>query len=83
MQFLHAGDELVVLRLDRLGRSTRGVLNLVHELDEKGRPSAFLSPKSRQPEAWAGWSLLSSDGRRHGTQVHQRQAKSGHRRGKS
>lgn len=23
MQFLHAGDELVVLRLDRLGRSTR------------------------------------------------------------
>ena len=36
MQFLHAGDELVVLRLDRLGRSTRDVLNLVHELDEKG-----------------------------------------------
>ena len=35
MQFLHAGDELVVLRLDRLGRSTRDVLNLVHELDEK------------------------------------------------
>lgn len=33
---LHTGDELVVLRLDRLGRSTRDVLNLVHELDEKG-----------------------------------------------
>ncbi|MFF0952900.1 recombinase family protein [Rhizobium leguminosarum] len=60
MQFLHAGDELVVLRLDRLGRSTRDVLNLVHELDEKGHPSTFLSPKSRQPEAWAEWSLPSS-----------------------
>src|SRR3546814_5873003 len=36
MQFMHTGDELVVLRLDRLGRSTRDVLNLVHELDEKG-----------------------------------------------
>ncbi|WP_246072562.1 recombinase family protein [Martelella lutilitoris] len=36
MQFLHVGDELVVLRLDRIGRSTRDVLNLVHELDEKG-----------------------------------------------
>lgn len=33
---MHTGDELVVLRLDRLGRSTRDVLNLVHELDEKG-----------------------------------------------
>src|SRR3546814_1023061 len=31
MQFMHTGDELVVLRLDRLGRSTRDVLNLVHE----------------------------------------------------
>ena len=36
MQFLRTGDELVVLRLDRLGRSTRDVLNLVYELDEKG-----------------------------------------------
>nr|WP_284775409.1 hypothetical protein [Agrobacterium sp. lyk4-40-TYG-31] len=25
MQFLHAGDELVMLQLDRLGRSTRDV----------------------------------------------------------
>jgi DNA invertase Pin-like site-specific DNA recombinase len=31
MDFLHAGDELVVVKLDRLGRSTRDVLNLVHE----------------------------------------------------
>ncbi|UXC93904.1 recombinase family protein (plasmid) [Sphingobium sp. RSMS] len=30
MQFLRADDELVVLRLDRLGRSTRDVLNRHH-----------------------------------------------------
>ena len=29
LEFLRAGDELVVHRLDRLGRSTRDVLNLV------------------------------------------------------
>lgn len=45
MQFLHAGDELVVLRLDRLGRSTRDVLNLVHELDEKGASLRVLEPE--------------------------------------
>src|SRR3954449_4063138 len=33
MDFLHAGDELVVVKLDRLGRSTRDMLNLVHDLD--------------------------------------------------
>ncbi|MES0864889.1 recombinase family protein [Ruegeria sp. SCPT10] len=36
MEFLREGDELVVHRLDRLGRSTRDVLNLIHELDAKG-----------------------------------------------
>ncbi|MCO6179815.1 recombinase family protein [Ciceribacter sp. RN22] len=45
MQFLHAGDELVVLRLGRLGRSTRDVLNLVHELDEKGASLRVLEPE--------------------------------------
>ncbi len=45
MDFLHAGDELVVLRLDRLGRSTRDVLNLVHELDEKGASLRVLEPE--------------------------------------
>src|SRR3546814_970801 len=44
MQFMHTGDELVVLRLDRLGRSTRDVLNLVHELDEKGASLRILEP---------------------------------------
>ncbi|MFT8347294.1 recombinase family protein [Gluconobacter oxydans] len=44
MQFLRTGDELVVLRLDRLGRSTRDVLNLVHELEEKGASLRVLEP---------------------------------------
>lgn len=45
LQFLRAGDELVVLRLDRLGRSTRDVLNLVHELEEKGDSLRVLEPE--------------------------------------
>ncbi|MTH94585.1 recombinase family protein [Roseibium sp. RKSG952] len=45
MQFLQAGDELVVLRLDRLGRSTRDVLNLVHELDQRGASLKVLEPE--------------------------------------
>ncbi len=36
MDFLREDDELVVVKLDRLGRSTRDVLNLVHELEAKG-----------------------------------------------
>src|SRR3546814_4038664 len=46
MQFMHTGDELVVLRLDRLGSSTRDVLNLVHELDEKGASLRILEPEA-------------------------------------
>jgi DNA invertase Pin-like site-specific DNA recombinase len=36
MEFVREGDELVVLKLDRLGRNTRDVLNLVHDLRQKG-----------------------------------------------
>jgi len=39
LDFLTEGDTLVAYKLDRLGRSTRDVLNIVHELDQKG---AFL-----------------------------------------
>ncbi|MGO6944711.1 recombinase family protein [Rhizobium johnstonii] len=45
LQFLRAGDELVVLRLDRLGRSTRDILNLVHKLDNKGVSLRVLEPE--------------------------------------
>lgn len=36
LDFLRPGDELVVTRLDRLGRDTRDVLNLIYECEQKG-----------------------------------------------
>jgi DNA invertase Pin-like site-specific DNA recombinase len=36
MAFIRPGDTLVVVKLDRLGRSNRDALNLVHELEQKG-----------------------------------------------
>src|SRR3978361_197530 len=47
MSFLRPGDELVVVKLDRLGRSTRDVLNLVHELKGKGA-AGYPAPRSRE-----------------------------------
>src|SRR3954463_16682150 len=44
LDFLRRGDELVVVKLDRLGRSTRDVLNLVHELEAKGAALTVLEP---------------------------------------
>jgi DNA invertase Pin-like site-specific DNA recombinase len=44
MAFVRPGDSLVVVKLDRLGRSTRDVLNLVHELEEKGAHLKVLEP---------------------------------------
>jgi len=45
LDFIQKGDELIVHRLDRLGRSTRDVLNLVHELDAKGASLRVLEPE--------------------------------------
>lgn len=42
--FLRDGDELVVSRLDRLGRDTRDVLNIVHECEQKGAFVTVLDP---------------------------------------
>jgi DNA invertase Pin-like site-specific DNA recombinase len=52
LEFIRAGDALVVVKLDRLGRSTRDVLNLVHELESKGAALRVLEPKidTSQPE---------------------------------
>jgi DNA invertase Pin-like site-specific DNA recombinase len=36
LAFLHAGDILMVTRIDRLARSIRDLQNLVHELKERG-----------------------------------------------
>lgn len=44
LDFIRPGDTLVVTKLDRLGRSTRDVLNLVHELSEKGASLRVLEP---------------------------------------
>src|SRR5208337_2464611 len=44
MTFIRPGDTLVVVKLDRLGRSTRDVLNLVHELEQKGASLRVLEP---------------------------------------
>jgi DNA invertase Pin-like site-specific DNA recombinase len=44
LAFIRPGDTLVVLKLDRLGRSTRDVLNLVHELEQRGASLRVLEP---------------------------------------
>src|SRR3954469_9283513 len=44
IEFLRPGDELVVTRLDRLGRDTRDVLNIVHEGDERQAFVTVLDP---------------------------------------
>lgn len=45
LAFIRPGDTLVVVKLDRLGRSTRDVLNLVHELQGKGAALRVLEPE--------------------------------------
>jgi DNA invertase Pin-like site-specific DNA recombinase len=44
LDFFRPGDVLIVVKLDRLGRNTRDVLNLVHELEEKGASLRVLEP---------------------------------------
>ena len=44
IDFLRPGDQVVVVRLDRLGRDTRDVLNIVHEFKQRGASLRVLSP---------------------------------------
>src|ERR1700684_1765703 len=44
LEFIRPDDVLIVVKLDRLGRNTRDVLNLVHELEEKGASLRVLEP---------------------------------------
>lgn len=36
LEFMRAGDELVVMRIDRLARSIRDMQNIVHDLKQRG-----------------------------------------------
>jgi DNA invertase Pin-like site-specific DNA recombinase len=45
LDFIRAGDAMVVAKLDRLGRSTRDVLNVVYELEQKGAHLRVLEPE--------------------------------------
>ena len=45
LEFVRSGDTVVVVKLDRLGRSPRDVLNLVHELEGKGAALRVLEPE--------------------------------------
>ena len=45
LDFIREGDTLMVTKLDRLGRSTRDVLNIVHELEQKGAHLRVLEPE--------------------------------------
>lgn len=44
IDFLRPDDELIVARLDRLGRDTRDVLNIIHEVEQKGAFVTVLDP---------------------------------------
>jgi DNA invertase Pin-like site-specific DNA recombinase len=44
LDFIRPGDVLIVVKLDRLGRNTRDVLNLVRELEEKEASLRALEP---------------------------------------
>ena len=44
IEFLRPQDELFVTRLDRLGRDTRDVLNIIHECDQRQAFVTVLDP---------------------------------------
>ena len=44
IDFLRTGDELIATRLDRLGRDTRDVLNIIHDCEQKGAFVNILDP---------------------------------------
>ena len=44
LSFLRPDDELMVTRLDRLGRDTRDVLNIIHECEQKQAFVTVLDP---------------------------------------
>lgn len=52
IEFLREGDELLVTRLDRLGRDTRDVLNIVHDCQQRGAFVTILDPSFQPVAKW-------------------------------
>jgi hypothetical protein len=59
LQALREGDTLVVWKLDRLGRSLRHLVNVVHDLASRGI-GVVMVLQSTRPRLRASWSLASS-----------------------
>lgn len=55
IEFLRRGDELVVTRLDPLGRDTRDVLNIVHDCEQRGAFVTMLDPHVTTRAIWGIW----------------------------
>jgi Resolvase, N terminal domain len=72
LDFIRPGDALVVVKLDRLGRSTRDVLNLVHELEEKEASLRVLEPAIDTGGPMGRMVLGARYGRGDGVGLHQR-----------
>ena len=53
LDFLRESDVVCVHKLDRLGRNTRDVLNLVHEIHAKGAHLEVLEPAISTDGPWA------------------------------
>ena len=79
LDFIRPGDVLIVVKLDRFGRNTRDVLNLVHELEEKGASLKVLEPAidTGGPMGRMVLTVL-RHGRRDGAWLHPRSATRGH-----
>ena len=63
LKALRRGDVLVAWKLDRLGRDLRHLVNLVHELTERGVGLKILTGQGRPstpPRRRASWSSASS-----------------------
>ena len=57
LDYARKGDVIVVHTLDRLGRTVRDTLNLIHELTERGVGCATWPTRSRstRPTRWGSW----------------------------
>lgn len=62
MDFIRAGDELVVVRIDRLGRRITDVLTIVDELKAKGASLTVLVPAISTKEAVTGQIMITALG---------------------